>query len=69
MPRLDHIPDNASPVSVSQAGLIRLNGPARAIALDVFRIQLLQGRPVSSRMAMERPIRPLLVPACAAGAE
>ena len=32
---LDHIPENASPVSVSQAGLIRLNGPARAIALAV----------------------------------
>ena len=42
MPRLDHIPDNASPVSVSQAGLIRLNGPARAIALDVVRINSLQ---------------------------
>lgn len=42
MPRLDHIPDNASPVSVSQAGLIRLNGPARAIALDVMRVNSLQ---------------------------
>lgn len=42
MPRLDHIPDNASPVSVSQAGLIRLNGPARAIALDVLRVNALQ---------------------------
>ena len=42
MPRLDHIPDNASPVSVSQAGLIRLNGPARAIALDVLRVKSLQ---------------------------
>ena len=42
MPRLDHIPDNASPVSVSQAGLIRLNGPARAIALDVLRVNSLQ---------------------------
>jgi len=39
---LDHIPDNASPVSVSQAGLIRLNGPARAIALDVLRVSSLQ---------------------------
>jgi len=39
---LDHIPDDASPVSVSQAGLIRLNGPARAIALDVLRINSLQ---------------------------
>ena len=42
MPRLDHIPDNASPVSVSQAGLIRLNGPAKAIALDVLRVNSLQ---------------------------
>jgi len=40
--RLDHIPDNASPVSVSQPGLIRLNGPARAIALDVLRVNSLQ---------------------------
>lgn len=42
MPLLDHIPENASPVSVSQAGLIRLNGPARAIALDVIRVNSLQ---------------------------
>lgn len=42
MLRLDHMPDNASPVSVSQAGLIRLNGPARAIALDVLRVNSLQ---------------------------
>ena len=42
MPRLDHIPDNASPVSVSQAGLIRLNGPAKGIALDVLRVNSLQ---------------------------
>jgi len=42
LPRLDHIPDNASPVSVSQAGLIRLNGPAKAIALDVLRVNSLQ---------------------------
>ena len=42
MVSLDHIPDDASPVSVSQAGLIRLNGPARAIALDVLRINSLQ---------------------------
>jgi uncharacterized protein (DUF58 family) len=39
---LDHIPEDASPVSVSQAGLIRLNGPARAIALDVLRVNSLQ---------------------------
>ncbi|MEL7185740.1 MAG: DUF58 domain-containing protein [Pseudomonadota bacterium] len=42
MPRLDHIPEDASPVSVSQAGLIRLNAPARAIALDVLRVNSLQ---------------------------
>lgn len=42
MHRLDHIADDASPVSVSQAGLIRLNGPARAIALDVLRVNSLQ---------------------------
>ena len=39
---LDHMPDDASPVSVSQSGLIRLNGPARAIALDVLRVKSLQ---------------------------
>ena len=42
VPLLDHIPENASPVSVSQTGLIRLNGPARAIALDVIRVNSLQ---------------------------
>ena len=42
MARLDHIHENASPVSVSQAGLIRLNGPARAIALNVLRVNSLQ---------------------------
>ncbi len=42
MARLDHIPEDASPVSVSQAGLIRLNGPARSIALDVLRVKSLQ---------------------------
>lgn len=36
------MPENASPVSVNQAGLIRLNGPARAIALDVLRVNSLQ---------------------------
>ncbi len=40
--RLDHIPENVSPVSVTQAGLIRLSGPARAIALDVLRVNSLQ---------------------------
>jgi uncharacterized protein (DUF58 family) len=42
VPLLDHIPEDASPVSVSQAGLIRLNGPARAIALNVLRVNSLQ---------------------------
>jgi uncharacterized protein (DUF58 family) len=42
VPRLDHIPEDASPISVSQAGLIRLNGPARAIALNVLRVNSLQ---------------------------
>ena len=42
MPLLDHMPEDASPVSVSQAGLIRLNGPARAIALDALRVNSLQ---------------------------
>ena len=42
MVSLDHIPEDASPVSVSQAGLIRLNAPARAIALDVLRVNSLQ---------------------------
>ncbi len=36
------LPEDLSPVSVSQAGLIRLNGPARAIALDVLRVTSLQ---------------------------
>jgi uncharacterized protein (DUF58 family) len=39
---LDQLPEDASPVSVSQAGLIRLNGPARAIALDALRVNSLQ---------------------------
>ena len=42
MVHLDHLPENASPVSVSQTGLIRLNAPARAIALDVVRVNSLQ---------------------------
>ncbi len=42
MHRLDHIDKDSSPVSVSQAGLIRLNGPARAVALDVLRVNSLQ---------------------------
>ena len=40
--RHDKLHADASPVSVSQAGLIRLNGPAHAIALDVLRISSLQ---------------------------
>ncbi len=40
--RLEHLHEDASPVSVSQAGLIRLNGPARAIALNVLRVNSLQ---------------------------
>jgi uncharacterized protein (DUF58 family) len=40
--QLDHLPEDASPISVSQAGLIRLNGPARAIALNVLRVNSLQ---------------------------
>ncbi len=39
---LDHLPADASPVSVSQPALIRLYGPARAIALDVLRVNSLQ---------------------------
>ncbi len=40
--RLDHLPADASPISVTQSGLISLNGPARAIALDVLRVNSLQ---------------------------
>jgi len=40
--RHDKLPENSSPVSVNQAGLISLAGPARAIALDVLRINSLQ---------------------------
>jgi uncharacterized protein (DUF58 family) len=39
---LDHLHEGASPVSVSQPGLIRLSSPARAIALDVLRVNSLQ---------------------------
>ncbi len=42
MVHLDHIHEGASPVSVSQTGLIRLSAPARAIALDVLRVNSLQ---------------------------
>ncbi len=40
--RHDKLHADASPVRVSQAGLIRLNGPARVIALDVLRVSSLQ---------------------------
>ena len=40
--RHDHLSPDASPVSVSQKGLIRLAGPARSIALDVLRVNALQ---------------------------
>lgn len=40
--RHDKLQPNASPVGVTQAELIRLSGPARAIALDVLRVNSLQ---------------------------
>ena len=40
--RHDKLPADASPVSISQTGLIRLSGPARVIALDVLRVKSLQ---------------------------
>ena len=40
--RHDSLPADASPVSVSQSDLIRLSGPARALALDVLRVNSLQ---------------------------
>jgi uncharacterized protein (DUF58 family) len=40
--RHDKLPADASPISVSQAGLIRLSGPARAIALDVLHVKSMQ---------------------------
>jgi uncharacterized protein (DUF58 family) len=40
--RHDHIAKDASPVSVTQADLIRLNGAARGIALNVLRVNSLQ---------------------------
>lgn len=40
--RHDKLPADASPVSINQAGLIRLNGAARVIALDVLRVTSLQ---------------------------
>ena len=40
--RHDKLPDDASPVSISQEGLIRLAGPAKAVALDVLRVSSLQ---------------------------
>lgn len=40
--RLGDRPEPVSPVRVTQPGLIRLNGPARAISLDVLRVNSLQ---------------------------
>ncbi len=40
--RHDKLQADASPVSVNQAELIRLTGPARTIALDVLRVNSLQ---------------------------
>jgi uncharacterized protein (DUF58 family) len=40
--RHDKLQPDASPVSVTQAELIRLSGPARTIALDVLRVNSLQ---------------------------
>jgi len=40
--RHDKLQEDASPVSINQAELIRLSGPARAIALDVLRIKSAQ---------------------------
>jgi uncharacterized protein (DUF58 family) len=40
--RHDSLPADASPVSITQSQLIRLSGPARALALDVLRINSLQ---------------------------
>ena len=37
-----------------------------AIPLKTFPVQLLKDRPLEWRLALERPIRPLLVPACQA---
>ena len=42
MSRHDRLSADASPVSVSQKGLIRLSGPARVIPLDVVRVNSLQ---------------------------
>lgn len=42
MTRHDKMPADASPVSVSQKGLIRLAGPARSIPLDVLHVNSLQ---------------------------
>jgi len=40
--RHDTLPADASPVSIRQSDLIRLSGPARALALDVLRVNSLQ---------------------------
>lgn len=40
--RHDHLRADASPVTIDQAELIRLGGPARVIALDALRVRSLQ---------------------------
>ena len=40
--RHDKVHEDTSPVAVSQAGLISMNGPARALALETLRIRSLQ---------------------------
>lgn len=49
VPRHDKLPADASPVSVSQKGLIQLSGPARAIPLDVLHVSSLQAGAYVSR--------------------
>lgn len=49
MVRHDKLQADASPVSISQAELIRLSGPARIIALDVLRVNSLQSGAYVSR--------------------
>ena len=47
--RHDKLPADASPISVSQKGLIQLAGPARAIPLDVLHVSSLQAGAYVSR--------------------
>ena len=44
MARLGHIPEDASPVSVSQSGLIRLNGPDAAAVQALAAMAIKQAR-------------------------